>query len=390
MSRQLPEPTFEIRNLGAVDSGKFTHKPLTIFCGPNNSGKTWTLYSLYSFYKLLHTYVVKLRGTHDTLFPELDVLNEVMSEGVSYVLNTMDTSTIEAQFHLIPSDSWEQELETLGKIDVFLLPAERSGLNLLFRELSTRRTALLHQASRLNVDVNVLLRDVISSPYPVPIADYIDWLNRMMEVQNPNGGHYHSHAVRLQRGLAGGSYRIDRETGSIQFRPYNSKSSSRKVGRMGLHITSGAVKSLFGLWCYLEYQAHPGSIIMIDEPELNIHPANQRQIARLLARLVNAGMSVVISTHSDYIVREFNSLIMLHQKAGKSLQRKYRYRDDEVLDPNKVGAYLFDDHTIYTVTTTPEDGIHATTFDDVITSMNAVNNDIFFGLRRAGEAEGGN
>ncbi len=129
---------------------------------------------------------------------------------------------------------------------------------------------------------------------------------------------------------------------------------------------------------------------MIDEPELNIHPANQRQIARLLARLVNAGMSVVISTHSDYIVREFNSLIMLHQKAGKSLQRKYRYRDDEVLDPKKVGAYLFDDHTIYPFTTTPEDGIRATTFDDVITSMNAVNNDIFFGLRRASEAEGVN
>ena len=37
---------------------------------------------------------------------------------------------------------------------------------------------------------------------------------------------------------------------------------------------------------------------MIDEPELNIHPANQRHIARLLARLVNAGMSVVISTHA--------------------------------------------------------------------------------------------
>ena len=390
MSSKLPEPTFEVRNLGAVNSGKFTHKPLTIFCGPNNSGKTWTLYSLYSAYKLLHTYAVELNGANDTLFPELDVLNEVMSEGVSYVLNSMDAATYEAQFHLIPSDSWEQELETLGNVDLFLLPAERSGLNLLFRELSTRRTALLHQASRLNVDVNVLLRDVISSPYPVPIADYIDWLNRMMEVQNPKGGQYHSHAVRLQRGLAGGSYRIDRETGSIQFRPYQSKNSGRKVGRMGLHVASGAVKSLFGLWCYLEYQAHPGSIIMIDEPELNIHPANQRQIARLLARLVNAGISVVISTHSDYIVREFNSLIMLHQKAGRSLQRKYRYRDDEVLDPKKVGAYLFDDHTIYTFTTTPEDGIHATTFDDVITSMNAVNNEIFFGLRRAGEAKGVN
>ena len=56
---------------------------------------------------------------------------------------------------------------------------------------------------------------------------------------------------------------------------------------------------------------------MIDEPELNIHPENQRHIARLLARLVNAGLRIVISTHSDYIVREFNSLLMLGQDTGE-------------------------------------------------------------------------
>ena len=129
---------------------------------------------------------------------------------------------------------------------------------------------------------------------------------------------------------------------------------------------------------------------MIDEPELNIHPANQRQMARLLARLVNAGMSVIISTHSDYIVREFNSLIMLHQVTGKALQRKYRYQDDEVIDPELVGAYLFDGHSIRAFSMTREDGIHATTFDEVITQMNTVNNDIFFSLRRANEAADAN
>ena len=51
---------------------------------------------------------------------------------------------------------------------------------------------------------------------------------------------------------------------------------------------------------------------MADEPELNLHPANQRRIARLFARLVNLGVKVFITTHSDYIVKELNTLIMLN------------------------------------------------------------------------------
>ena len=45
--------TFEVKNLGVVKQGKFIQKPLTIFCGPNNSGKTWVMYILYYCYKLV-------------------------------------------------------------------------------------------------------------------------------------------------------------------------------------------------------------------------------------------------------------------------------------------------------------------------------------------------
>ena len=43
----MEELTFQIHNLGVIKKGEFTQKPLTIFCGPNNSGKTWIMYSLY-------------------------------------------------------------------------------------------------------------------------------------------------------------------------------------------------------------------------------------------------------------------------------------------------------------------------------------------------------
>lgn len=381
MSVPLPELEFEVNNLGSVNHGKFVQKPLTIFCGPNNTGKTWTLYSLYHFYKILHLNLSDLYGYDETVLSDVDAINEVMSESLSDFFNVDPTAMEGSEFHLLPGYYWERDLEEAEKADVFLMPAERNGLHLLFRELSTRRTALLHHASRASIDVNDLLRDVIYSRYAEPIADYIDWLNSLLEIQRSNNGGFRSHAERLKRGLAGGAYRIDPRTGSIGFRPYQTRLSSKRSSTMGLHITSSAVKSLFGLWFYLEHQASPGNILMIDEPELNIHPANQRQIARLLARLVNSGISVAISTHSDYIVREFNSLIMLHRTGSSSLRRRFRYKDDEVLDPQMVGAYLFNNGTIKEMTLTSDDGIHATTFDDVITDLNTVNNEIFYKIR---------
>ena len=52
--------TFSVKNLGRIDEGTFTHKPLTVFCGPNNSGKTWTMYSLYHCYRWLIAFASKL------------------------------------------------------------------------------------------------------------------------------------------------------------------------------------------------------------------------------------------------------------------------------------------------------------------------------------------
>ena len=122
---------------------------------------------------------------------------------------------------------------------------------------------------------------------------------------------------------------------------------------------------------------------MIDEPELNIHPENQRKLARLLAQLVNAGLQVVISTHSDYMVREFNTLIMLNKQTA--LQKKHKYQVDEAIDCQKIGAYLFDNQTIKPFEITADDGIYASTFDEVTNNLNEVNDDIYYTLKTDNE-----
>ena len=63
------------------------------------------------------------------------------------------------------------------------------------------------------------------------------------------------------------------------------------------------------------------------------------------------------------------------------MQRKYRYHDEELLSPEQVGAYWFEDQTIKPFKISPGDGIHADTFDEVIRQLNTVNDDIYYSLR---------
>ena len=376
---------FEVKNLGIIRSGEFTQKPLTVFCGPNNSGKTWAMYSLYYFYNLLSRMpkTEKANKDQNPRTISLKKFNIYMSANLAELFNTSPRELGNPTFRLRTTDSdWQKIVDEAGNLArVFLMPAERNGLHLFFRELSTRRTALLHHASREKIDISELLRDVIHSRYAIPIADYINWLNDLPERQKSKPEGFHDHAALLKRKLVGGTYKVDARSGDIRFKPYQPRRDGIKTNFMGLHMTSGMVKSLFGLWFYLENQASKGSMLMIDEPELNIHPASQRYIARLLARLVNAGLNIVISTHSDYMVREFNSLIMLSQDKGQKLQRRHNYDQDEILKPEQVGAYLYDGQTIEPFEITAEDGIYTETFNDVIRDINTINDDIYYSLQ---------
>lgn len=121
---------------------------------------------------------------------------------------------------------------------------------------------------------------------------------------------------------------------------------------------------------------------MIDEPELNLHPSNQRAVARLITKIVNNGLKVIISTHSDYFVRELNSLIMLGSSTGdatkkSSLMKKYKIDDASILDSKKVAAYVFDCGTLRPMDVSSE-GIIATTFDDQINELNDSSDDIYY------------
>jgi predicted ATPase len=165
--------------------------------------------------------------------------------------------------------------------------------------------------------------------------------------------------------------------------------------KLTMNESSSAVRSLLDIGFYIRHSVKAGDLLMIDEPELNLHPGNQRRIARLFARLVNAGVKVFITTHSDYIIKELNILILLHAKKKRfaKLKDKYKYIESELLDHKSVKVYEAGKskqklegakrssyiNTFTQADINPEYGIELKSFDKEIREMNHIQNDILLG-----------
>ena len=58
--------------------------------------------------------------------------------------------------------------------------------------------------------------------------------------------------------------------------------------------------------------------LTIDEPEAHLHPAMQMRVASFLAKLVNNGVRIVLTTHSDFFVTQFNNMMRAHELSNSA------------------------------------------------------------------------
>ncbi|MEO1927147.1 MAG: AAA family ATPase, partial [Nautiliaceae bacterium] len=80
-----------------------------------------------------------------------------------------------------------------------------------------------------------------------------------------------------------------------------------------LHITSSATVELLPIIVFLKhFVTLQDKLLIIEEPEAHLHPKAQIHIARFISLMVNYGIKVLITTHSDYIINELNNLIKLN------------------------------------------------------------------------------
>ena len=107
-----------------------------------------------------------------------------------------------------------------------------------------------------------------------------------------------------------------------------------------LHRTSSTVSEMAPIVLYLKHIVGKDSLLIVEEPEAHLHPTNQLTLARYIAKLVRAGLNVLITTHSHFILEQV-SILLQSSNVDSKTREKMGLGENEYLSDGEVSPYLF-------------------------------------------------
>ena len=210
--------------------------------------------------------------------------------------------------------------------DSYYLPAARSGI---MQSHGVIATALIKRATRIGLD-----RFEVST-FSGMIADFLEQIVNYKE-RKGQSNRIRRVAEQLEAELLEGKIEVERATSEAYpeflYRPEQAEEALR------MSHSSAMVSELAPLVLFLRGIVGRGDLLIIEEPESHLHPDLQTKIAHILARLVRAGVRVVITTHSNWLLQQIGNLIREGelQKLGESTSESADY-----LKAEEVGAWQF-------------------------------------------------
>ena len=258
-----------------------------------------------------------------------------------------------------------------------ILSSSRLSIPLFYKELDYVRGQIVRSIQQGENSIDR------ASRYASPVHDNIDFVRSVPNFSTSRERFSQQFMLSDIEKMLGGHFERDEE-----FR-FVSEIDGEPIFDIPLHMASSSACEMLNLYCYLrlEDMDHDAHFLLIDEPESHLDTANQIQFARLLARLVNSGVKVLITTHSDYIIKEINNLIMLNSgfEDKEEILEEFGYRADDHLDPGVVRSYIAEKETL-TPCEIDEFGMAMSVFDETINSINRAASKI--ATRKVLEAEG--
>ena len=83
--------------------------------------------------------------------------------------------------------------------------------------------------------------------------------------------------------------------------------------------------------------ARPGGLLLIENPEVHLHPAGQAAIGQFMAEVASAGVQVILETHSDHVLNGVRRAVKTHVLSPEDVAiHFFRPRDEsaaQVLSP---------------------------------------------------------
>ena len=213
---------------------------------------------------------------------------------------------------------------------VFYLPAVRGGIMQSQRVIAS---ALVARSTRAGFE------HIPQIPtFSGGVADFMQRLI-LYEEEEGTSEHLAEVAVALEKEtLAGRILTVRAAAGGYPEFVYRPRGMQQDIR---LTRASSMVSELAPVVLFLRGILSPGDTFIIEEPEAHLHPAAQTQMARCLARLVRAGVRVVVTTHSDWLLQEIANLMREGEIAGTPEEPSNGESLPSWLRPQEVGIWLF-------------------------------------------------
>ena len=207
------------------------------------------------------------------------------------------------------------------------LPADRTGVMHAHRVVVA---SLIERASHAG-----LRRDTPLPALSGVLADFLENLVGLGEPrQHNNKGNL---AANLEQQILRGEIRsANSEAGYPMF----SYQPNDWKGDLPLMNTSSMVSELAPVVLYLRHIVQPGDVLIIEEPESHLHPKMQVEFIRQLAAVVQSGIRVMLTTHSEWVLDELANLV--HLWGLPKTRRKGVEGANFALNPEEVGVWLFE------------------------------------------------
>ncbi|MDO5135219.1 MAG: AAA family ATPase [Eubacteriales bacterium] len=205
------------------------------------------------------------------------------------------------------------------------LPASRTGFMLTFSQL-IEKSLQISFSPELHENTSMLT---------LPYVDFLQLITKF-EINKKSSKKYVSIIEYIENNMTKGNLTVKKDMMPvIQYIPEGDEKE------IPLYAASSVVSEISPLLLILKSGINFKAII-IEEPEAHLHPELQQKMARLMINLMNLGVPVWITTHSDTILQHMNNMMKLRNHTQCSeLMKEYGYNKDDLLDENDIKMYQF-------------------------------------------------
>lgn len=205
------------------------------------------------------------------------------------------------------------------------LPASRTGFMLTYPQLVEK--------SLQSSFAPILQNDESTLTLP-----YIDFLQIITKFETKNKLKKHNKWVVdfIETNMTKGNLEVQKETlPRIKYYPADTDKP------IPLYVTSSIVSEISPLLLLFKSNIDFKALI-IEEPEAHLHPELQQKMARLIINIVNRGIPVWITTHSDTMLQHINNMIKLNNNENhEELMQEYEYTKEDLLKQEDISMYQF-------------------------------------------------